>query len=383
MIGNNKNNEFLDLLQTSKKGKLKIYIGSSAGVGKTYKMLQEAQQLIEKEIDVVVGFVETHGRVETSKLLKGLEVVPRLKYDYSGIKIEEMDLDAILARRPEIVIIDELAHTNLPVCRNERRYQDVIELMLAGINVICAFNVQHLESLNDIIFAVTQTKVNETVPDSFVKEADQVVNIDISEEDLIERLRAGKIYPLDKIDQALENFFTFENLSRLRELALREVAERVENYKEKPSTNIQNSTDYSCESVERVMLCFYPSSNSQKYLLRRASRIAGKLSTDWFMVYVETEKDLPEKMDSQVQRMLYSDMQFAAELGGKFIHLKGENRVAEWVKFGELERIKHIIIANADEGYLDFVFGRSHVVELLKSKQFDLHIINMAQENEK
>lgn len=382
MIVNNKNNEFLELLQTSKKGKLKIYIGSAAGVGKTYKMLQEAHELREKGVDVVVGFVETHSRVETTKLVKGLEVIPRLKYDYSGIKIEEMDLDAILARRPEVVIVDELAHTNLPVCRNEKRYQDVIELMLAGINVICAFNVQHLESLNDIILAVTETKVNETIPDSFVKEADQVVNIDISESDLIERLRSGKIYPIDKIDQALENFFTFDNISRLRELALREVAERVESYKEKTVAG-QDGLEASCESIERVMVCFFPSQVSQKYLLRRASRIAGKLSTDWHMVYVETEADQPEKIDSQVQRMLYSDMQFAAELGGSFVHIKGEDRVKEWIKFGESERIKHIVIANKDENIIDLVMGRSHINSLLKSKQFDLHIINMAQENEK
>lgn len=382
MIVNNKNNEFLELLQTSKKGKLKIYIGSAAGVGKTYKMLQEAHELSEKGVNVVVGYMETHGRTETTKLVKGLEVIPRLKYDYSGIKIEEMDLDSILARRPEVVIVDELAHTNLPVCRNEKRYQDVIELMLAGINVICAFNVQHLESLNDIVFAVTETKVNETIPDSFVREADQVVNIDISEEDLIERLRLGKIYPVDKIDQALENFFTFENLSRLRELALREVAERVENYKDK-TTNGEEAKDASCESIERVMVCFYPSQYSQKYLLRKASRIAGKLSTDWYMVYVETEEDQPEKIDIQVQRMLYSDMQFAAELGGNFVHLKGDSRIKEWIKFGESERIKHMVIASREDDFFDLIMGRSHIKALLKTKQFDLHIINMAQENEK
>ena len=196
--------DFLELVERAKRGRLKVYIGFAAGVGKTYRMLEEAHALHERGVDVVLGFVETHGRAETEALLAGLEIVPRRKVEYRGLAVEEMDLDAVLARRPQVALVDEVAHTNVPGCRNTKRYQDVLELLDAGINVICAFNVQHLESLKDIVERATGARIRETVPDTFLKQADQVVNLDLAVEDLLERLRAGKIYAEDKVDRALD-----------------------------------------------------------------------------------------------------------------------------------------------------------------------------------
>ena len=220
--------DFLELVERAKRGRLKVYIGSAAGVGKTYQMLEEAHALKKRGVDVVLAFIETHDRLDTAALIEGLEVIPRQRVEYKGVAIEEMDLDAVLQRRPQVAIVDELAHTNAPFCRNKKRYQDVLELLDAGINLICAFNVQHLESLNDMVKQATGVIVRETVPDSILKRADQVVDIDLAVEDLIDRLRAGKIYAPEKVSWALENFFQPEKLAVLREIALREVAESVD-----------------------------------------------------------------------------------------------------------------------------------------------------------
>src|SRR5436853_147304 len=216
--------DFLELVERAKRGRLKVYIGPAAGVGKTYQMLEEAHALKKRGVDVVMAFIETHGRAETEALVEGLEVIPRRRMDYRGVTVEEMDLDAVLKRHPQLAVVDELAHTNIPGSRNRKRYQDVFELLEAGINVICAFNVQHLESLNDLVKQATDVVVRETIPDSFLKQADQVVNLDLAVEDLIERLRAGKIYSQEKVNWALEHFFKPEKLSMLREIALRESA---------------------------------------------------------------------------------------------------------------------------------------------------------------
>ena len=220
--------DFLELVERSKRGRLKLYIGFAAGVGKTYRMLQEAHALKARAVDIVVAFVETHGRLETEALVAGLEVVPRRKIEYRGVEIEEMSLNNVLKRDPDVVIVDEIAHTNVPGSRNRKRYQDVMELLDAGINVVGAFNVQHLESLKDIVEKFAGIPIRETVPDSFIRLADQIVNLDLAVDDLQERLRSGKIYQPDKIPWALSHFFQEQNLTRLRELALREVAESVE-----------------------------------------------------------------------------------------------------------------------------------------------------------
>src|SRR6059058_658882 len=220
--------DFLELVERAKRGRLKLYVGFAAGVGKTYRMLQEAHALRRRGVDVVVAFVEPHGRAETLDLVGGLEVVPRKRVDYRGVPVEEMDLAAVLARRPQVAVVDEIPHTNVPGSRNRKRWQDVLGLLDAGINVIGALNVQHLESLNGLIERATGVVVRETVPDSFLKQADQVVNLDLAVEDLQERLQQGKIYAPDKIPWALEHFFQEQNLATLRELALREVAESLD-----------------------------------------------------------------------------------------------------------------------------------------------------------
>src|SRR5436190_5369658 len=227
--------DFLELVERGKRGRLKLYIGFAAGVGKTYRMLEEAHALKRRGVDIVVGLVETHGRADTAALVDGLEVVPRRQVEYRGVSVEEMSLNNILKRRPAVAIVDELAHTNVPGSRNRKRYQDVLELLDAGINVIGAFNVQHLESLKDIVERVTGVTIRETIPDSFIKQADQVVNLDLAVEDLQERLRSGKIYAADKVPRALDNFFKAQNLAQLRELALREVAESVERGSARPA----------------------------------------------------------------------------------------------------------------------------------------------------
>ena len=219
---------FLDLIRRSRRGKFKIYIGMIAGVGKSYRMLQEAHEMQENGLDVQIGYIETHGRTGTEALLEGLTIIPRKKIFYKGKEIEEMDLDSILRLHPELVIIDELAHTNIEGSRNEKRWQDVMELLDAGINIISAVNIQHIESLNEEVKGIAGIEVKERIPDKVLQDADEVVNIDLTAEELINRLKAGKIYRPEKIELALNNFFKTENILQLRELALKEVAFRVE-----------------------------------------------------------------------------------------------------------------------------------------------------------
>src|SRR5437870_2222535 len=248
--------DFLELVERAKRGRLKVYIGSAAGVGKTYQMLEEAHALKKRGVDVVLAFIETHGRADTAALIEELEVVLRKRVEYKGVVVEEMDLDAVLARHPQVAVVDELAHTNAPFCRNKKRYQDVLELLEAGINVICAFNVQHLESLNEMVKQATGVLVRETVPDSMLKRADQVVDIDLAVEDLIDRLRAGKIYAPDKVAWALENFFQPEKLGVLREIALREVAESVDrSVSSNSSKAMADNAARRAAASERVMVC--------------------------------------------------------------------------------------------------------------------------------
>src|ERR1700752_1965511 len=282
--------DFLELVERAKRGRLKVYIGSAAGVGKTYQMLEEAHALKKRGVDVVLAFIETHGRADTAALIEGLEVTPRQRVEYRGVVVDEMDLDAVLKRHPQLAIVDELAHTNAPFCRNKKRYQDVLDLLDAGINVICAFNVQHLESLNDMVKQATGVLVRETVPDSMLKRADQVVDIDLAVEDLIDRLRAGKIYTPDKVGWALENFFQPEKLAVLREIALREVAESVDRTVAAKAGN--GDASRRSAASERVMVCLptRPPPNGA-VLLRQGSRLAGRVTPHLFVVPVENKTE--------------------------------------------------------------------------------------------
>lgn len=326
--------DFLALVRQRERGKLKVYIGSAAGTGKTYRMLNEGNDLRRRGIDVVVGYVETHGRSETVAQLGELEIVPRKQIPYRGVTLEEMDVDALIARRPQVAIVDELAHTNVPGVRNGKRWQDVMLLLDEGINVISAVNVQHLESLNDVLERELGVTIRETVPDWVVGQADQVVNLDISAEDLRQRLREGKIYHADKIQTALANFFTDENLTTLRELALREVANSVDRSREEIVRRAENGAPAPArKTVDRVMACLSSDPPLSRVLLRKASRIAGRLNSDWFCVYVQTPDERPDRIDSTVQRHLVDNIQLAQSLGADVVKLEGDDVAAALRRF--------------------------------------------------
>jgi two-component system sensor histidine kinase KdpD len=315
---------FLELVRQRERGKLKLYVGFAAGTGKTYRMLQEAHDLRRRGVDVVVGYVETHGRAETEAQLGDLAVVPRRTIAYRGVTLEEMDVDAVVARRPEIALVDELAHTNVPGARNAKRWQDVLLLLDEGINVVSAVNVQHLESLNDVLQRELGVAVRETVPDWVVAQADQVVNLDISAEDLRQRLREGKIYAADKIESALANFFTDENLSTLRELALREVASSVDRARAEVARREENG-GAPRRAVDRLMICLSSDQPLSRVLLRKASRIAGRLNSDWYCVYVQTPEERADRIDAAVQRRLVENIQLAQSLGAEVVKLEGDD----------------------------------------------------------
>jgi two-component system sensor histidine kinase KdpD len=283
----------------------------------------------------------------------------------------------VLQRKPRIAVVDELAHTNVPGSRNRKRYQDVIELLDAGISVIGAFNIQHLESLNDLVSRNAGTPVRETIPDSFLKMADQVVNLDLAVEDLLERLKSGKIYPSDKVPWALEHFFQDTNLSTLRELSLREVAESLERTAAQRAT----SDEPRASTQARVMVCMSSYPPHAATLLRRGSRMAGRLSSDWFVVYVETPSESPERIESEVQRHLLQNIQAARDLGAEVVRLQGTDPVASLLDFARSHGVGHIIIGRSHQPWWRQVFGRSVPLRLVREADgFDLHIVSFPDE---
>jgi two-component system sensor histidine kinase KdpD len=373
--------DFLALVEKTKRGRLKVYIGPAAGVGKTYQMLEEAHLLKKRGVDIVLAFIETHDRPDTEALVSGLECIPRRRFEYRGVTVEEMDLDAVLARRPQVSIVDELPHTNAPGSGDKKRYQDVLELIEAGINVICAMNVQHLESLNDLVKQATNVVVRETVPDSFLKQADQVVNLDLAAEDLLERLRAGKIYSADKVPWALEHFFKPENLSILREISLREVAESVDQsvIAHTPLTDLTRKAAAS----ERVMVCLSSSAPHGATLLRRGARMAGRLNTDWFVVYVETPKEAPHRIDAEAQRHLLDNFEKARELGAQVERLQAADPVQALVEFARSHGVGRLVIGRSQEPWWRQVFGLSVMQRLVaEAVDFDVLIVSLEREDE-
>jgi two-component system sensor histidine kinase KdpD len=376
--------DFLELVERGKRGRLKLYIGFAAGVGKTYRMLQEAHALKQRGVDIVIGFVETHGRAETHALIEGLEVVPRRQIEYRGVTVEEMSLNNILKRKPAVAIVDELAHTNVPGSRNRKRYQDVVELLDAGINVIGAFNVQHLESLKDVVERVTGVAIRETVPDSFLKQADQVVNLDLSVEDLQERLRAGKIYGADKVGWALEHFFKDDNLAHLRELALREVAESVErsSARRPPAADAVASADRAAPGL-RVMVCLSSASPRGSILVRKGSRLAGRLSTDWFVVFVETPAEAPDRIDSAAQRHLMDNTDLARELGAEVVRLRSPDPVHAILEFARSHSVGHVVVGRSYQSSWKQWLGRTLPLQLVREGSgLDVHVVSTEEEVE-
>ncbi len=327
MSDENNVQHFLDLIKRSRRGKFKIYIGMIAGVGKTYRMLLEAHDLLKSGVDVQIGYIESHGRAETEALIEGLPVIPRKKVFYKGKEIEEMDLQSILLIHPEIVIVDELAHTNVEGSVNEKRWQDVISLLDAGINVISAVNIQHIESLNEEIQDISGIEVKERIPDSVLEQADEVVNIDLTAEELVTRLKAGKIYRPDKIQIALNNFFKTENILQLRELALKEVALRVE--KQVENEFIQ---DFSRIRHERFMACISANEKTPRKIIRKTARLATHYNTKFVALYVQTPKEAPDRIPLANQRHLLNHFKMATELGGEVVQIQSSDIIGTIIK---------------------------------------------------
>jgi two-component system sensor histidine kinase KdpD len=339
---------------------MKIYLGYAAGVGKTYRMLQEAHQIKDEGIDVVVGLVETHGRVDVAKLVDGLEIIPRRKQEYRGIIVEEMDVDAILTRRPQIALVDELAHTNVPGSKNTKRYQDVQDILAQGIHVITTLNIQHLESLYDIVERASGVKVHERLPDSVLAEADQIVNVDLTSEDLSERLKEGKIYPLERVETALTNFFRKSNLEQLRELTLRELASQIDlRYRDDLEEEVASTPD-------QVMVCLSSKGPNSEKLLRYASRLAGRLNRNWYAIYVQTPSEAPTAIDARTQRILSGTLTLAKQLGAIVFTFKGEDIVKTILQFAREYRVGHIVIGSPRKiPFWKLLFGERSVAERL------------------
>lgn len=336
---------FLDLIKRSRRGKFKIYIGMIAGVGKTYRMLQEAHQLLKSGVDVKIGYIETHGRINTEKKLEGVPVIPRRKIYYKGKELEEMDLQAILHLHPEIVIVDELAHTNIEGSKNEKRWQDVFELLDAGINVISAVNIQHIESLNEEIQDITGIEVKERIPDSVLEQADEVVNIDLTAEELVERLKAGNIYKPEKIEIALRNFFRSENILQLRELALKEVALRVEKKVENEVTENPGLRH------EKFLACISSAEKSPRRIIRKTARLATHYNTSFAVLYVQTSRESPDRIPLADQRHLLNHFKLASELKGEVIQIQSDQVIDSILKVCREQQISTVCMGRPVFGF--------------------------------
>jgi two-component system sensor histidine kinase KdpD len=352
---------FLSLIREQQRGRLKLYLGFAAGVGKTYEMLQEGQRLKRQGVDVVIGVVETHGRAETQALIGDLEQVPRRRIEYRGVVLEEMDLDALLARHPTVALVDELAHTNAPGSRNAKRFQDVEELLRAGIHVISTMNIQHLESVYDIVERFSGVKVKERVPDYVLGLADQVVNVDLSAEDLQERLKAGKVYPAERVGSALENFFTEVNLTRLRELALEEIRHLLD--KRRQNENPENNVS----GVGRVMVCLSSRSPNPHILLRKGSRLADRLHVPWYAVYIKTPKEDLSRIAASTQRQVADTLALAHQLGAVPAQYEGPDFPSAVAAFVREYGIGHILIGRSQRPWYRRWFGQSPLDSLLRA----------------
>jgi two-component system sensor histidine kinase KdpD len=351
---------FLGLIRRQERGRLKVYLGFAPGVGKTYEMLQEGQRLKRQGVDVVVGVVETHGRADTAAQVGDLEQVPRRRVEYRGVVLEEMDLDAVLARKPTVALVDELAHTNAPGGRHSKRYQDVEELLRGGVHVVTTMNVQHIESLYDTIERFAGVKVKERVPDHVLAGADQIVNVDVAAEDLQERLRQGKVYPAERVEKALANFFTADNLSRLREIALEEIAAALDRQRQRRGGTADNGSD-------RVMVCLSSRGPDAHRLLRKAARLADRFAAPWYAVYVQTPAERVEKVDAATQRQLTDSLTLAQQLGGIPMQFTGPSFEAAVAAFAEEYRITHVVMGRSQRPWYQRWFGRTALDRLLQT----------------
>ena len=361
--------DFLRLIEKGRQGKLKIYLGHAAGVGKTFAMLEEAHRLKKAGVDVVIGWIETHGRNETADLIGDLEIIPRKKAPHASGTVEILDVPKILERKPTVCIVDELPFSNVAGSKNPKRYLDVQELLLAGINVITALNIQHLESLRDTVLRATGVDVRERVPDRFVLEADQVVNIDLTAEELRERLRLGKIYPADRAAAALENFFTENNLNELRELALRETASALD---QRPRPGARPQPDVS----EKIAVFISTNPETTAKLLRTASRLAGRLNREWMAVYVRRKMEDPMRIASDLQRKFMQNVQLATELGGSVTVLENEDVCEALLKYCRENVVNLVVLGTTERHWWQFTHPNVINFFMRHAPGIDLHIVD-------
>jgi two-component system, OmpR family, sensor histidine kinase KdpD len=354
--------QMLVRIQSADRARLRIYIGAAPGVGKTYSMLEDANAFRREGVDVVVGFVETYGRADTEAQIRDLEIIPKRKIEYRGVVLEEMDVDAILARKPQMCVVDELAHTNVPGSKHEKRYQDVLDLIDAGISVLTAVNIQHLETLNDAVSRVTGVRVRETVPDTFLDRADEVVNVDVTVQELQSRLRQGKVYKPEKVEQALTNFFRETNLSTLRELALRAVADEVG---EKAASHRQREGLEPALIPERVMVCMSSNADAPR-VLRTGARIAGRLGARWYAVYVETPREAPGRIAAADRDALQRNITLAESLGATVVRVKADRPSDGLIAFAKREGITHVIFGQTARNRLEILMKGSTLNRFLQ-----------------
>lgn len=363
---------FLNLIRQSKRGKFKVYIGMSAGVGKTYRMLQEAHALLRSGIDVRIGFVETHDRAETAALVDGLPQVPRRELFYKGRRLEELDLQAVLNLHPELVIVDELAHTNIPGSKNEKRWQDVLEILDAGINVVSAVNIQHLESLYDEVRAITGIDVTERVPDRIIGLADEVVNIDLTADELVGRLRDGKIYEPAKVETALRNFFQADKILQLRELALREVASAVER-------KIERGLLPGSVRPERFLAAVSSNAETARRVIRKTARLAAYYHSHWYVLYVQTPAENPDRIKLDRQRHLINNLKLATELGAEVIQAQSRDVVGCIMEIVEAKRVSTVCIGKPHFSLIGVIlrtFAFNRLLTKLSGSETDLIILS-------
>ncbi len=351
---------FLNLIHRSRRGRLKVYLGYGPGVGKTYQMLLEGHRLKAQGMDVVVGIVETHGRADTESLCLGLPEIPPRAIDYRGVRLRELDLEAVLARKPEVALVDELAHTNVPGSPNTKRYQDVLEILQAGIHVVTTLNVQHLESLYDTVERLIGVKVKERIPDWVLADADQIVNVDLAPEDLRRRLEEGRVYTAERAAQALDNFFRTNNLEQLRELTLREIASIIERRARR------TPGEEGIKAPDQIVVCLSSRSPDAAALLRYASRLAGKLNRTWYALYVQTSNEDPARLDAATRRRLADTLALAHQLGAVVFTFKGEDIADTILRFAREYGVGHVVVGRPGELPLwQRLLGRRTPVERL------------------
>jgi two-component system, OmpR family, sensor histidine kinase KdpD len=351
---------FLNLIHRSRRGRLKVYLGYGPGVGKTYQMLLEGHRLKAQGVDVVVGLVETHGRADTESLCLGLPMIPPREINYRGVILRELDLQAVLERKPEVVLIDELAHTNVPGSPNGKRYQDVLEILAAGIHVVTTLNVQHLESLYDTVERLIGVRVKERLPDWVLADADQIVNIDLAPEDLRRRLEEGRVYASERVPAALDNFFRKANLEQLRELTLREVAAVIEGRARR------TPGEENVQAPDQIVVCLSSRSPDAPALLRYASRLAGRLNRSWYALYVQTSQEDPARLDTETRKRLSDTLALAHQLGAIVFTFKGEDIADTILRFAREYRVGHVVVGRPGELPLwQRLLGRRTPVERL------------------